>query len=324
MTVTLTVMPRPSDRSPSSGGGRRSPAGCWPPRPPPPRTPPCSPPPTCSSSAPTTSWPPTPTTSPVPRPAGQTATVIDRLRLDHRPGSRRWPQGSATWPPCPTRSARSPTAGSGPTASGSSGSGCRSAWWRSSTRTGPTSPPTPSACASSRATPPSCGGPRAPSRPTSPSPPRCARALSKAGLPEDALVLVEDTSHEAAVEFMQLRDCIDVLIPRGGPSLIASILEHATVPYVIDGDGNCHVYVDARADLDDGPAHRRERQDPATVGVQRRRDPPRAPGGGRAVPRRPGAAPRRRRAARRRPRPCAAPRCASGPPTTTGAPSSST
>ncbi len=75
-------------------------------------------------------------------------------------------------------------------------------------------------------------------------------ALGKVGLPEDGLVLVEDTSREAAVEFMRLRDSIDVLIPRGGPSLIASILEHATVPYVIDGDGNCHVYVDAAADLD--------------------------------------------------------------------------
>jgi glutamate-5-semialdehyde dehydrogenase len=73
--------------------------------------------------------------------------------------------------------------------------------------------------------------------------------LAKAGLPEDALVLVEDVRHEAAVEFMKLRDSIDVLIPRGGPSLIRSILEHATVPYVIDGDGNCHVYVDASADL---------------------------------------------------------------------------
>ena len=75
-------------------------------------------------------------------------------------------------------------------------------------------------------------------------------ALVKAGLPEDGLVLVEDTSRQAAVEFMRLRESIDVLIPRGGPSLIASILEHATVPYVIDGDGNCHVYVDAAADLD--------------------------------------------------------------------------
>jgi glutamate-5-semialdehyde dehydrogenase len=74
--------------------------------------------------------------------------------------------------------------------------------------------------------------------------------IGKAGLPEDSLVLVEDTRHETAIEFMRLRDCVDVLIPRGGPALIRSILEHATVPYVIDGDGNCHVYVDASADLE--------------------------------------------------------------------------
>src|SRR5690606_9287031 len=74
-------------------------------------------------------------------------------------------------------------------------------------------------------------------------------AAAKAGLPADAVVLVEDTSREAATRFMQLRGSIDCLIPRGGPSLIRSILEHATVPYVIDGDGNCHVYVDAAADL---------------------------------------------------------------------------
>ena len=74
--------------------------------------------------------------------------------------------------------------------------------------------------------------------------------ISKTGLPADAVVLVDDTSRESAVEFMRLRGVIDCLVPRGGPSLIASILEHATVPYVIDGDGNCHVYVDASADLD--------------------------------------------------------------------------
>jgi glutamate-5-semialdehyde dehydrogenase len=73
--------------------------------------------------------------------------------------------------------------------------------------------------------------------------------LAKAGLPEDALVLVDDTSREAAVEFMRQRGTVDCLIPRGGPSLIRSILDNATVPYVIDGDGNCHVYVDAAADL---------------------------------------------------------------------------
>src|SRR3954469_12665703 len=74
--------------------------------------------------------------------------------------------------------------------------------------------------------------------------------LTKAGLPADALTLVEDTSYEAATDFMQLRDSIDCLIPRGGPSLIKAVLENATVPYVIDGDGNCHVYVDEHADLD--------------------------------------------------------------------------
>lgn len=75
-------------------------------------------------------------------------------------------------------------------------------------------------------------------------------AFADAGLPADSLVLVEDTSREAAVEFMRQRDSIDCLIPRGGPSLIRSILDNATVPYVIDGDGNCHVYVDEAADLD--------------------------------------------------------------------------
>jgi glutamate-5-semialdehyde dehydrogenase len=73
--------------------------------------------------------------------------------------------------------------------------------------------------------------------------------LDKAGLPVDAVGLVEDTSRESAVEFMKLDGFIDCLIPRGGPSLIASILEHATVPYVMDGEGNCHVYVDRAADL---------------------------------------------------------------------------
>ena len=74
--------------------------------------------------------------------------------------------------------------------------------------------------------------------------------LAKAGLPVDAVGLVEDTSRASAVAFMQLEGIIDCLIPRGGSSLIASIREHATVPYVVDGIGNCHVYIDAMADLD--------------------------------------------------------------------------
>ncbi len=75
-------------------------------------------------------------------------------------------------------------------------------------------------------------------------------ALPKAGLPADALVVVDDIRREAATEFMQQRGYVDCLIPRGGPSLIQSILDNATVPFVIDGAGNCHVYVDASADLD--------------------------------------------------------------------------
>jgi glutamate-5-semialdehyde dehydrogenase len=75
-------------------------------------------------------------------------------------------------------------------------------------------------------------------------------AMTKAGLPADAVLLVDDTSHDGAVALMQLTDSVDCLIPRGGPDLIASVRQHATVPAIIDGDGNCHVYVDAAADLD--------------------------------------------------------------------------
>ena len=76
-------------------------------------------------------------------------------------------------------------------------------------------------------------------------------ALAKHALPEDAVILVEDTAYETATEVMQLTDYVDCLIPRGGPSLIKSILDNAKVPVIIDGDGNCHVYVDESADLNE-------------------------------------------------------------------------
>ena len=75
-------------------------------------------------------------------------------------------------------------------------------------------------------------------------------ALAGAGVPEDAVQLITDTSHAAARALMKLRGQVDLLIPRGGASLVNDIIENATVPYVIDGDGNCHVYVDVAADLD--------------------------------------------------------------------------
>ena len=66
---------------------------------------------------------------------------------------------------------------------------------------------------------------------------------------------------------MQLTESVDCLIPRGGAALIQSIRDHATVPVVIDGDGNCHVYVDESADLDEALRHRRQREDAAAPSV---------------------------------------------------------
>src|ERR1039458_498395 len=74
-------------------------------------------------------------------------------------------------------------------------------------------------------------------------------ALEKEGLPADGVALVQDSSHQTATAFMQMTNVLDCLIPRGGPSLIAAMREHARVPYVLDGDGNCQIYVDEFADL---------------------------------------------------------------------------
>ncbi len=79
-------------------------------------------------------------------------------------------------------------------------------------------------------------------------------ALEAEGLSPFAVTLVDDVSHETAAQFMGLVGIIDCLIPRGGPSLIRAMREHARVPYVLDGDGNCHVYVDAPSDLEQAVA----------------------------------------------------------------------
>lgn len=75
-------------------------------------------------------------------------------------------------------------------------------------------------------------------------------ALGKCQLPTEAIQLITDTSHETAEEFMRLNRYVDVLIPRGGAGLIRTVVEHATVPVIETGTGNCHVYVDDSADLD--------------------------------------------------------------------------
>ena len=73
-------------------------------------------------------------------------------------------------------------------------------------------------------------------------------AAEQAGLPDDSIQLVLDASRDAAKQLMQAKGFVDLLVPRGGKELIRSIEANATVPYIIDGDGNCHVYVDASAD----------------------------------------------------------------------------
>jgi glutamate-5-semialdehyde dehydrogenase len=75
-------------------------------------------------------------------------------------------------------------------------------------------------------------------------------ALGAAGLPGDGVQLLEDTTREGARALMQATRWVDLLVPRGGPGLVRAVEEEATVPTVIDGAGNCHVYVDAGADLD--------------------------------------------------------------------------
>ncbi len=75
-------------------------------------------------------------------------------------------------------------------------------------------------------------------------------AAAGAGLPEDVIQLVPGESHDSVKELMRARGLVDVLIPRGGAGLIRSVVEESTVPVIETGVGNCHVYVDAAADLD--------------------------------------------------------------------------
>lgn len=75
-------------------------------------------------------------------------------------------------------------------------------------------------------------------------------ALAASGLPEDCICLVQDTTRESARALMALRGYVDVLIPRGSSGLIKSVVENATVPVIETGSGNCHIYVDAAAELE--------------------------------------------------------------------------
>lgn len=76
------------------------------------------------------------------------------------------------------------------------------------------------------------------------------KALSAVGITPDAIALVPGETHESVNELMQARGLVDVLIPRGGESLIQNVVKNSLVPVIETGVGNCHVYVDKDADLD--------------------------------------------------------------------------
>lgn len=76
------------------------------------------------------------------------------------------------------------------------------------------------------------------------------KAISEAGLPEDAIQLVENTERASATALMTMNKYVDVLIPRGGAGLIKACVENSTVPVIETGTGNCHIYVDEFADVE--------------------------------------------------------------------------
>ncbi|WP_015295756.1 glutamate-5-semialdehyde dehydrogenase [Tepidanaerobacter acetatoxydans] len=75
------------------------------------------------------------------------------------------------------------------------------------------------------------------------------QGLEKANLPTYCIQLIEDTNRERIQELFQMRDYVDVLIPRGGSALIKNVVENSRIPVIETGEGNCHIYVDEFADL---------------------------------------------------------------------------
>lgn len=76
------------------------------------------------------------------------------------------------------------------------------------------------------------------------------KALAASGICEDAIQLIKSTDREVTKQFMRMNQYVDVLIPRGGAGLIRNVVEHSTIPVIETGTGNCHIYVDAAADME--------------------------------------------------------------------------
>ena len=79
-------------------------------------------------------------------------------------------------------------------------------------------------------------------------------SLLKLDLPKGSAVLIEDTGRAAAMDLMKANQYLDLLIPRGGPSLINTVINNSSVPVIQTGAGNCHVYIDSKADLNQAVA----------------------------------------------------------------------
>lgn len=77
------------------------------------------------------------------------------------------------------------------------------------------------------------------------------QVIENMGIDPNIVQLIEDTSRESATAMMKMNGCIDVLIPRGGAGLIQSVVKNSTVPVIETGVGNCHVYVDYNARVED-------------------------------------------------------------------------
>ncbi len=75
-------------------------------------------------------------------------------------------------------------------------------------------------------------------------------ALEKSDIPKESIQLIGDTSRETAKDLFQLNEYLDVLIPRGGKTLIETVIREATVPVIQTGAGNCHIYIDETAEQD--------------------------------------------------------------------------
>ena len=183
------------------------------------------------------------------RAAGHDAAFVDRLTLDADDDRRDGRRTRGRSPRCPIPSARSPISSTGLPASRSAGCACRWVWSASSTNRGPnvTADAAGLCLKAGNATHPSRrlrGDPQQPGHRES-----VHRGLRAAGLPENAVQIVATTDRAAVGHLIADDKHVDVIVPRGGKSLIERIAREAKVPVIKHLDGVCHVYIDADADL---------------------------------------------------------------------------